>query len=780
VDDPEHRVYSPASGTTPSAGTQTLTATFTPTDTANYNTSTRTVSLTVNKATPTLTWATPTTITFGTALSAAQLNATASVAGTIAYSPASGAIPSVGLQTLTATFTPTDTTNYNPASASVSLNVIVAVPGSPTAITATTANGEATVTFTAPSNPGSSAITGYTIRATATDGSVITVNATGSPAKVTGLTPGKSYRFTVTANNSAGSSESSTTSDALAISLVNQTITFAAPTDRASNSGSFALSATASSGLPVTFTLVSGPGLLAGNVVDLTGATGTVKLRASQAGNATYAAAPAVEVTFAVTAGPTNVVFSQALGSDSRVPAAELGLVLPGNGQPGSLLVVSTLIPGLNGVITLQPTGSGGFIGTLVSSVAAAPLDARIQAASVTYTITGTLLNGVLTGTIAPMGLVFTAPVPLPTGPSAAAAGLYVTGALVQASGAVSAVVGANNEVLVLVQSATVTTGGLTTLKPDTTFALAAPGNGVITGAVNPVTTAATATLTLPGTAPVVFSGLSTTTKRTDRLIGLASRAKVGTGESVLITGLAIGGTESKRVLIRAGGPALAGFGLTSTLPNPTLKIYRGATLIAQNDDWNPADAAEMARLGIFAFPSGSKDAAILITLEPGSYTAQVSDLSGTGTGVALAEIYDASVNPTADYQRLVSIASRGTVTVGDGTLIGGFVVVGNAPKTLLIRGIGPTLTSFGLVGALADPVLTIYQDGEAIATNAGWANNAAIATAATQAGAFALAAGSRDAALLVTLKPGSYTAQVKAAQVTSSGVALIEIYEVP
>jgi hypothetical protein len=117
---------------------------------------------------------------------------------------------------------------------------------------------------------------------------------------------------------------------------------------------------------------------------------------------------------------------------------------------------------------------------------------------------------------------------------------------------------------------------------------------------------------------------------------------------------------------------------------------------------------------------------------------------------------------------------------VGDGALIGGFVVVGNAPKTLLIRGIGPTLTSFGLVGALADPVLTIYQDGEAIATNAGWANNAAIATTATQAGAFALVAGSRDAALLVTLKPGSYTAQVKAAQSASSGVALIEIYEVP
>ena len=772
--------YSPASGTTPSAGTQTLTATFTPTDTTNYNTATGTVSLVVGKATPTLTWATPSAITYGTALSATQLNATASVAGTFAYSPASGSIPSVGTQTLSATFTPTDTTNFNSASASVSLNVIVAVPGAPTAITATTANGEATLTFTAPSYTGSSAITGYTIRATATDGSTVTVNSTGSPAKVTGLTPGKSYRFTVTANNSAGSSESSTTSDALTISLVNQTISFAAPADRASNSGSFALSATASSGLPVTFTLVSGPGLLAGNVVDLTGATGPVKLRAGQAGNATYAAAPEVEVTFTVTAGPTNVIFSAAFSVDSRVPVAELGLVLPGNRQPGSLLVVSTVVPGLNGVITLGTTVSGGFIGTLVSSAAAAPLDPRVQAAPVTYTITGTLLNGVLTGTIAPLGLVFTAPVPLATGPSAAAAGLYVTGALVQATGAVSAVVGANNEVLVLTQGPTVTTGGLTTLKPDNTFTLAATGNVTLTGGVNPTTTTATATLTVPGTAPVVFSGLSTATKRTDRLIGLASRAKVGTGESVLITGVAIGGTDSKRVLIRAGGPALAGFGLTSTLPNPTLKIYRGSTLIAQNDDWNPADAAEMGRLGLFAFPNGSKDAAILTTLAPGGYTAHISDQSGTATGVALAEIYDASVNPAAEDQRLVSIASRGTVTAGDGALIGGFVVVGNAPKTLLIRGVGPDLTAFGVAGALADPVLTIYDGGEALATNAGWANRAEITTAATQAGAFALTTGSRDAALLVTLKPGSYTAQVKAAQSTSSGVALIEIYEVP
>jgi hypothetical protein len=776
--------YSPASGTTPSAGTQTLTATFTPTDTANYNPATGTVSLTVNKATPTITWATPSAITFGTALSATQLNATASVAGAFVYSPASGSIPSVGTQTLSATFTPTDTANYNPASASVALSVAVAVPGSPTSISATTANGEATVTFTAPINPGSSAITGYTIRATASDGSTVTVNATGSPAKVTGLTPGKSYRFTVTANNSAGSSDTGTTSDGLTISLVNQTISFTAPADRTSNSGSFTLAATATSGLPVTFTVVSGPALLTGNVLDLTGAAGTVKIRASQAGNATYAAAPAVEVSFAVTAGSAQVVLSSVVNPSTQKSEGTLGVVLTGNSRTGVLLLVSSG-SGPSGTAEFTLGAGGSFTASFESSSTPSglPLERGVQAASVTYTFTGTFVNNVLTGSIQPLGYGFKAEAPVNPPASATSVGLYTSAALSADSGTVYSLVGSNNEVLVLVKTPTVTTGGLTTLKADGSYTLAATttsGSVTLSGGVNPTTTTTTATLTLPGNTKVDFSGLSTTTKRTDRLIGLASRAKVGTGESVLITGVAIGGTDSKRVLIRAGGPALAAFGLASTLPNPTIKIYRGSTLIAQNDDWNPADAAEMGRLGLFAFPNGSKDAAILTTLAPGGYTAHISDQSGTGTGVALAEIYDASVNPAAEEQRLISIASRGTVTPGDGALIGGFVVTGNSPKTLLIRGIGPALTAFGVAGALADPSLTIYQDSKVITTNEGWANSAAIAAAAIQTGAFALSSTSKDAAVLLTLSPGAYSAQIKSANNASSGVALIEIYEVP
>jgi glucuronoarabinoxylan endo-1,4-beta-xylanase len=125
-------VYSPSAGTVEStAGTVTLSATFTPTDTTNYNSATASVTLTVNansKTTPTITWATPTPIVYGTALSSTQLDATTSVAGTFSYSPAAGQVLTAGSQTLTVTFTPTDTTDYNTATASVTLAVAQVTP----------------------------------------------------------------------------------------------------------------------------------------------------------------------------------------------------------------------------------------------------------------------------------------------------------------------------------------------------------------------------------------------------------------------------------------------------------------------------------------------------------------------------------------------------------------------------------------------------------------------------------------------------------------------------
>lgn len=120
--------YSPAAGTVLTAGSQTLTVTFTPTDTTDYATATASVILTVNKATPWISWANPAAITYGTALNASQLNATASVPGTFVYSPASGTVPGAGLQTLVATFTPSDATDYTTATKSVTITVNKATP----------------------------------------------------------------------------------------------------------------------------------------------------------------------------------------------------------------------------------------------------------------------------------------------------------------------------------------------------------------------------------------------------------------------------------------------------------------------------------------------------------------------------------------------------------------------------------------------------------------------------------------------------------------------------
>ena len=128
--------YTPAAGAVLKAGTQTLSAVFTPADTSTYSSATATVQLTVNQATPTITWAAPAGIAPGTALSATQLDATANVPGTFVYNPAAGTVLTAGTQQLTAVFTPTDTTDYASATAKNSLVVggsVVARPRPPIA-----------------------------------------------------------------------------------------------------------------------------------------------------------------------------------------------------------------------------------------------------------------------------------------------------------------------------------------------------------------------------------------------------------------------------------------------------------------------------------------------------------------------------------------------------------------------------------------------------------------------------------------------------------------------
>ncbi|HZZ19384.1 MAG TPA: matrixin family metalloprotease [Opitutaceae bacterium] len=314
-------------------------------------------------------------------------------------------------------------------------------------------------------------------------------------------------------------------------------------------------------------------------------------------------------------------------------------------------------------------------------------------------------------------------------------------------------------------------------------------GSQVITGATSSTYTAST-----PGSYSVAVgnSAGSTTSSAAlltanSRLINVSSRAPVGTGQNVLIPGFVINGPAgtTKQVLIRASGPALTQFGVTGVLANPVLSLADGSgNTIANNTGWSTSSnatqiAAAAKTAGAFAFPANSPDSAILISLSPGAYTFNISGANG-GTGVALAELYELN---TQDPNLMINISARINAGTGSNTLIAGFVIQGSQSAHLLIRGDGPTLAQFGVTGVLAQPVLTVFDSNQhQVATNTGWSTNSnasAVASAASSAGAFALPMANADSALLLSLPPGAYTAQVTGANGTT-GVALVEVYQVP
>ena len=172
-----------------------------------------------------------------------------------------------------------------------------------------------------------------------------------------------------------------------------------------------------------------------------------------------------------------------------------------------------------------------------------------------------------------------------------------------------------------------------------------------------------------------------------------------------------------------------------------------------------------------------SKDSALLFTLNNGAHTTGLVRPNGT-TGVALTEIYDTDTTPDS---RLINVSARMNVSAGEGTLIAGLVIAGNAPKTVLIRGVGPALALFGVSGVLADPQISVVSGTTQLASNDNWETGpiaaAQLSAMCAQVGAFALPAGSKDAALLITLQPGAYTVVLTGVGNTA-GVALIEVYD--
>jgi hypothetical protein len=216
----------------------------------------------------------------------------------------------------------------------------------------------------------------------------------------------------------------------------------------------------------------------------------------------------------------------------------------------------------------------------------------------------------------------------------------------------------------------------------------------------------------------------------------------------------------------------LVPFGVTGAMPDPRVALFAGPDAVAQNDDWGGGAelAAAFAAVGAFALPPGSRDAALLGRVS-GGRTAQVRGSSG---GAVLVEAYDAGAD---DGPRLINVSARNRIGGDTDRLIAGFTIGGGTPRVVLVRAVGPTLAGFGVGGALADPRIELFSGTTRIATNDDW--EAGLQVAFDAVGAFRLGAGSRDAALRLTLPAGGYTVQVGGAT-GQSGDVLVELYEAP
>ena len=288
-------------------------------------------------------------------------------------------------------------------------------------------------------------------------------------------------------------------------------------------------------------------------------------------------------------------------------------------------------------------------------------------------------------------------------------------------------------------------------------------------------------------------------------MINVSTRAFVGTGEQQLIGGFVVQGTQPKKILCRAVGPSLTAYGVTGAIADPKLTLFRlgaGASLAVQvgfNDNWSEQSGAAdvsstAATVGAFALPSGSKDAAIILTLDPGSYTANIEGVANT-TGIALVEAYDAGVIGA----RVVNLSTRGYADKGR-EMIGGFVVQGDPaqPKRILIRVLGPTLTNYGVNGVLNDPFMSVYDaHGNLLVQNDDWdpPTSTINGEVVMQRGVVDLQmekliqatglAPSKpvEPAIIFDLLPGAYTVIVEPFeslpdQPAEPGVGIVEVYE--
>lgn len=410
------------------------------------------------------------------------------------------------------------------------------------------------------------------------------------------------------------------------------------------------------------------------------------------------------------------------------------------------------------------------------------------------HTFAGQASDGAVSATLGgPTGLVFIGPATSAMG-SAVASGYYTGNLTGAAASQVAAIVAPDGSIEVYVANGTFTDAGAGTVDATGAFRVTTAAGNTLTGIADPATGFLTGTLT--GGPGGSFTGAiaSGSSLSDGALLNVSTRGLASTGDRVLIAGFVVEGSTPKRMLVRAAGPSL---NLPGQVANPTVALFDGTgATVATNDDWgvpvgvgaaSQADiAAAAAQVGAFAFTKPT-DSAVLATLNPGSYTAQVSSGAGAA-GIALVEVYDVDTPASFSAQKVVNLSTRGQVGSGaDEGLIAGFVISGHAAKKVLIRGAGPWLANFSVAGLLANPRISLSRINLSgpptlVRENDDWAvgnDPALVADATLSAGATPFADDSKDAAILLRLPPGVYTATLTGVG-GSTGIALIEVYEVP
>jgi hypothetical protein len=266
--------------------------------------------------------------------------------------------------------------------------------------------------------------------------------------------------------------------------------------------------------------------------------------------------------------------------------------------------------------------------------------------------------------------------------------------------------------------------------------------------------------------------------------------------QTPIIAGFVVAGSGSKELILRGVGPTLTEFYVGDAISALSFSLFDSANpanLITTDAAWgtpptapagpwkgkaSPVDAsvADFSQVGAFVLVPGSADTAVKVALPAGNYTVQLNAPTGA-TGEALAEVYDADA--AGSTTQLSNLSARSFV--GSNPIIAGFAIAGPAAQTILVRASGPALVPFGVTGALSAMQLQVYDSQRnVVAFNGGWLGNPSVVAAAEEVGAFPWGnPASADCALLITLPPGTYTAQVSAID-GQSGTALVEVYGLP